>query len=406
MCYDSTMYFDPYSLEFQQNPYPTYAWLRDAAPLLWDESTRLWYVSRYEDVSALLRDRRLGRSIEHIQPSPPVPEHLAPFQRLSTYSLFDKEPPDHTRLRGLVSAVFTPKRVEALRPRIETGASSLLVAALEKGEFDLLEDVAVPLPVMVIADLLGIPEADRPRLRPWSAMIVAMYELRHTPEQEELAVQAAVELWDYLKWLADQRRRSPQDDLISALAIVSDSESGAKLSEEELIATCILLLNAGHEATVNGFGNGLYTLFRNPQQLARLQADPSIDLVRTAVEEMLRYDSPLQLFKRWVLQDMDYKGVQFRAGQQIALFFGSANRDPRKFANPDLMDITRLENAHISFGAGIHFCLGAPLARLELNVALKALLQGAPRLELVEEPVWKDSYVIRGLRELKVKAGS
>lgn len=233
-----------------------------------------------------------------------------------------------------------------------------------------------------------------------------MYELRHTPEQEELAVQAAVEFWDYLKWLADQRRRSPQDDLISALAIVSDSESGARLSEEELIATCILLLNAGHEATVNGFGNGLYALFRNPQQLAQLQTDPSIDLVRTAVEEMLRYDSPLQLFKRWVLQDMDYKGVQFRAGQQIALFFGSANRDPRKFANPDLMDITRLENAHISFGAGIHFCLGAPLARLELNVALKALLQGAPRLELVEEPVWKDSYVIRGLRELKVKAGS
>jgi len=405
------MHFDPFSIEFQKDPYPTYAWLREAAPILWDESTGLWYISRYEDVSALLRDRRLGRAMrlgtteEPFQPAPPVPEYLASFQRLSTYSLFDKEPPDHTRLRGLVSTVFTPKRVETLRPQIEAATGSLLEDALVKGEFDLLEEVATPLPVMVIADLLGIPDADRPRLRPWSAAIVAMYELNHTPAQENQAVRAAMEFWDYLKWLAEQRRRLPQDDLISALAAVSDSETGARLSEEELIATCILLLNAGHEATVNGFGNGMYALFRHPQQLELLQVNLSAELVRTAVEEMLRYDTPLQLFKRWVLQDLDYKGVQFQAGQQIALFFGSANRDPRKFADAGVMDITRPENPHISFGAGIHFCLGAPLARLELNVVLKTLIQKAPRIELVEEPAWKESYVIRGLRGLKVKAG-
>lgn len=397
------MHFDPFSIEFQANPYPTYARLRQDGPVFWHAPTHLWYFSLYEDVSALLRDRRLGRSMRHLRPEPAPPPHLAPFQRLSDFSMFDMEPPDHTRLRRLVSAVFTPRRVEALRPQVESAATALLDQALVKGTFDLLEDFAVPLPVMVIADLLGVPEADRPRLRPWSNAIVAMYELEHTPAQETAAIQAATEFWEYLRWLATERRRQPQDDLVSALAAVTDAETGAQLSESELIATCILLLNAGHEATVNGLGNGMLALFHHPAQLERLQNDPAPALIRTAVEEMLRFDTPVQLFKRWVLEDLEYKGQLFKQGEQIALFFGSANRDPAQFERPDELQIDRRDNPHISFGAGIHFCLGAPLARLELNVALGSLFQRGRRLRLVEEPTWRQSFVIRGLESLLVR---
>lgn len=397
------MRFDPFSTEFQANPYPTYARLRQDAPVFWHAPTHLWYFSLYEDVSALLRDRRLGRSMRHLRPEPAPPSQLAPFQRLSDFSMFDMEPPDHTRLRRLVSAVFTPRRVEALRPQVESAAEGLLDQALAKGTFDLLEDFAVPLPVMVIADLLGVPEADRPRLRPWSNAIVAMYELEHTPAQETAAIQAATEFWEYLAWLAAERRRKPQEDLVSALAAVTDAETGAQLSESELIATCILLLNAGHEATVNGLGNGMLALFHHPAQLERLQGDPTPVLIRTAVEEMLRFDTPVQLFKRWVLEDLEYKGQLFKQGEQIALFFGSANRDPAQFESPDELQIDRRDNPHISFGAGIHFCLGAPLARLELNVALGSLFQRGRRLRLVEEPTWRQSFVIRGLESLLVR---
>lgn len=397
------MRFDPFSTEFQANPYPTYARLRQDAPVFWHAPTHLWYFSLYEDVSALLRDRRLGRSMRHLRPEPAPPPHLAPFQRLSDFSMFDMEPPDHTRLRRLVSAVFTPRRVEALRPQVESAAEGLLDQALAKGTFDLLEDFAVPLPVMVIADLLGVPEADRPRLRPWSNAIVAMYELEHTPAQETAAIQAATEFWEYLAWLAAERRRKPQEDLVSALAAVTDAETGAQLSESELIATCILLLNAGHEATVNGLGNGMLALFHHPAQLERLQGDPTPALIRTAVDEMLRFDTPVQLFKRWVLEDLEYKGQLFKQGEQIALFFGSANRDPAQFESPDELQIDRRDNPHISFGAGIHFCLGAPLARLELNVALGSLFQRGRRLRLVEEPTWRQSFVIRGLESLLVR---
>jgi cytochrome P450 len=396
------MNFNPYTSEFQLDPYPTYSWLREEAPILWHPETCLWVISRYEDVSTLLRDRRLGRAMNAVQsPIPPV-EDLEAFQRLSAFSMFDMEPPDHTRLRRLIAQVFTPKRVEALRPQVEATSNDLLDRALALGKFDLLEDYAVPLPVQVIADLLGIPQPDRLRLRPWSAAIVAMYELSHTPEQKSQAEQAAVEFWDYLQWLAAERRRFPQDDLISALTSATDAESGARLSENELIATCILLLNAGHEATVNGFGNGMYALFEHHKQFEMLAAAPTAELVRTAVEEMLRYDSPLQLFKRWVREDLEYKGIHFQTGQQVALFFGSANRDPDRFERPDEMDITRTENPHISFGAGIHFCLGAPLARLELNTSLAALFRRAPRLRLLEAPQWRDSFVIRGLKSLQV----
>jgi cytochrome P450 len=399
------MSFDPTSAAFRRDPYPIYAELREHTPIYYDEALRMWVVSRYDDVSALLRDRRLGRSITHIKSRealglPPKDPRYAPFDRLSEHSMFDKEPPDHTRLRGLVHKAFTPRRIEDLRGHIEAIVDDLLDAAAQRAEFDLLEDFAVPLPVVVIAELLGIPAADRHRLRPWSADIVAMYELNHTPAQAERAIAAAQEFSDYLRHLARARARDPRNDLISALASVE--EAGEMLTEDELISTCVLLLNAGHEATVNVFGNGMLALFRHPAQYALLR-ERTDALAATAVEEMMRYDTPLQLFRRWVLEDLRIGDAEFTQGQEVALLFGSANRDPRRFAQPDSLDITRPENPHIAFSLGIHYCLGAPLARMELQIALRALMQRFPRLSLTNEPQFRDSYVIRGLRDLRVR---
>ncbi|MEZ4666424.1 MAG: cytochrome P450 [Anaerolineae bacterium] len=397
------MAFDPLAPDFQRNPYPYYDDLRRETPFLFYEAWKMWFVSRYDDVNTLLRDRRLGRTMDHIisreeRGLPPLPPALAPFNKLSQNSMFDKEPPEHTRLRSLVHKVFTPRRVESLRDRIESIANALLDEVAAQGEMDVLADFAVPLPVTVIAELLGVPEQDRHRLRPWSHDIVAMYELDHTPEQERQAIQAAEEFSDYLQHLAEARRTEPTDDLITALALVE--ESGDRLTMDELISTCVLLLNAGHEATVNVIGNGLHGLFSAPQQLRLLVENPQ--LTSSAIEELLRYDTPLQLFRRWVLEDMEYKGHFFKQGTELGLMFGAANRDPDRFHMPDVLDITREDNGHVSFGGGVHFCLGAPLARLELVIAFKALLRRCQNLQLLEESHFRDTYVIRGLESLKV----
>jgi cytochrome P450 len=397
------MQFDPLLPEFKRDPYPVYAVLREETPIFYHDTMRFWFISRHEDVSALLRDRRFGRSIEHIMSReevglPPRNPKYASFHKLGEHSMFDKEPPDHTRLRSLVHKVFTPRRVELLRGKIEAISNDLIDRALPNGRMDLLEDFAVPIPVTVIAELLGIPETDRHHLRPWSNDIVALYELNHTPEQAARAIAAAEDFSDYLRNLARLRKRVPQDDLITALATVE--EAGDVLTEDELISTCVLLLNAGHEATVNVMGNGMLALFKNPQQFRLLRDQPKH--LATAVEELMRYDTPLQLFRRWVLEDATYKGVEFKRGQEIALLFGSANHDPLVFAQPDKLDITRRENPHISFSLGIHYCLGAPLARLELQTALGTLLCRLPDLRLEVEPEYRDGYVIRGLKDLIV----
>jgi len=308
--------------------------------------------------------------------------------------MLDREPPDHTRLRRLVSQAFTPRRVEALRPVVERLAGELVDAFVAEGGGDLIARVAEPLPVTVIAELLGVPQADRHALRPWSAAICGMYELNPSRESAEAAVRASEEFSDYLRALARRRRDEPRDDLVSALAAVEG------LSEDELIGTCVLLLNAGHEATVNVTGNGWWSLFRNPDQLAALRSDPA--LLPTAVEELMRYDTPLQMFERWVLEDMTWGGVEFARGVEVALLFGSANHDPTVFDHPARLDLARADNPHVTFGAGIHFCLGAPLARLELEVSFATLLRRAPTMALVEEPRWKPGYIIRGLESLDV----
>jgi cytochrome P450 len=404
--------FDPWSAAFVAYPYDAYAELRESAPVCWYPPTGQWLISRYDDVNALLRDRRLGRTYLHVATHaemgrPDDPAELEPFWRVIRDGMLDREPPDHTRLRRLVSQAFTPRRVEGLRPTVQRLADELVAAFVSRGGGDLIAEVAEPLPVTVIAELLGVPESDRHLLRAWSADICGMYELNPGREAADRAVRACEEFSAYLRELARVRRAQPSDDLITALTRVVDAgvgagvDAGDRLTEDELVGTCVLLLNAGHEATVNVTGNGWWALFREPAALARLRADPS--LLPTAVDELMRYDTPLQMFERWVLEDISVRGVDIPRGSELALLFGSANHDPSVFASPERLDLGRSPNPHLSLGAGIHYCLGAPLARIELACSFGALLRAAPAMRLVREPTWKPGYIIRGLTTLDVE---
>ncbi|MET8031438.1 cytochrome P450 [Streptomyces sp. NPDC005345] len=396
--------FDPWDPAFVADPYPAYEELRARGRVHHYEPTNQWLVPRHADVSALLRDRRLGRTYQHrfthedFGRTAPPPEQ-EPFHVLNDHGMLDLEPPDHTRIRRLVSKAFTPRTVERLKPYVEGLAGELVGRLVEAGGGDLLTDVAEPLPVAVIAEMLGIPESDRAPLRPWSADICGMYELNPSEEVAARAVRASVEFTEYLRVLIEARRKEPADDLISGLIAAHDA--GDRLTEQEMISTCVLLLNAGHEATVNSTVTGWWNLFRHPAQLADLRADHT--LIPSAVEELLRYDTPLQLFERWVLDDIEIDGTTVPRGAEIAMLFGSANRDAEVFASPDTLDLSRAENPHISFSAGIHYCIGAPLARIELAASMSALLTRAPGLRLTEEPVRKPGFVIRGLEGLEVE---
>ncbi|MGX1911212.1 cytochrome P450 [Streptomyces phaeochromogenes] len=396
--------FAPWDQAFLANPYPAYADLRAQGRVHYYEPTNQWLVPHHADVSALLRDRRLGRTYQHRfthedfgRTAPPA-EH-EPFHVLNDHGMLDLEPPDHTRIRRLVSKAFTPRTVERLRPYVDGLASELVGELVEAGGGDLLKVVAEPLPVAVIAEMLGIPESERAQLRPWSADICGMYELSPSQETAEKAVRASVEFTEFLRELIAVRRKEPGDDLVSGLIAAYDE--GDRLSEQEMISTCVLLLNAGHEATVNATVNGWWALFRNPDQLAALRADRG--LVGTAVEELMRYDTPLQLFERWVLDEIEVDGTVIPRGSEVALLFGSANHDPAVFAEPEALDLSRPENPHISFSAGIHYCIGAPLARIELAASMGALLDQAPSLRLAAEPERKPNFVIRGLEGLLVE---
>ncbi|MCX4963672.1 cytochrome P450 [Streptomyces sp. NBC_00654] len=396
--------FDPWSPAFVADPYPTYAALRAGGRAHYFEPTRQWLIPHYADVSGLLRDRRLGRTYLHRfsheefgRAAPPAAHE--PFTVLNGQGLLDLEAPDHTRIRRLVSKAFTPRTVERLAPTVRRLAAELVDAFVAEGGGDLLAAVAEPLPVAVIAEMLGVPESDRALLRPWSAAICGMYELNPSEETARAAVRASADFSAYLRGLIAERRGKPGDDLISALIAAHDE--GERLSEQEMISTCVLLLNAGHEATVNTTVNGWRTLFRHPDQLEALRADHG--MLPTAVEELLRYDTPLQLFERWVLDDIEIDGTVIPRGSEVALLFGSANRDPERFARPDELDLSRPDNPHISLGAGIHYCLGAPLARVELAASFGELLRRAPEMRLAAEPEWNPGFVIRGLKELRVE---
>jgi cytochrome P450 len=401
----ATAAFTPADPAFVADPYPAYAALRDEGRVLYDPASDHWLVPHHADVNALLRDRRFGRTYLHVASHaemgrPEEPDSLGPFWYLIRNGMLDREPPDHTRLRRLVAKAFTPRMVERLRGRVQGRVDALVDGIADAGGGDLVADLAEPLSVTVIADLLGVPAADRPLLRPWSAQICGMYEVDPSEEAGRVASRAATEFSEYLRGLSRERRARPADDLVTALTQVVDG--GDQLTEDELVGTCVLLLNAGHEATVNATGIGWWQLFRHPDQLARLRADGS--LLPTAVDEVLRFDTPLQMFERWVLQDVELSGVRVPKGAELGLLFGSANRDPAAFDDPDRLDVGRDPNPHLSFGAGTHYCLGAPLGRLELELSFGTLLRRLPRLAPAEEPSWKPTYVLRGLQALRVTA--
>lgn len=387
--------------EFVENPYPFLAEMRKVGKPFWHEELGLFLAPNYEHANQVLRTRTLGRIFQPKEPS----ETWDTFNWLHADSILDSEPPKHTRLRRLVTAAFNPKKIESLRPDVERLTKQLLDSAerklAETGTFDLIADFAEPLPVKVIASMLGFPDEDEHLLRPWSQAIVKMYEVEPSEEDKEAAVNASAEFADYVHRLMLERKAKPGTDLISELAEVE--EDGEKLNTHELIATCVLLLNAGHEASVNGFGNGAVAALKVESQAQLLRSKPR-EIAATAVDEFLRFDAPLHMFDRTATEDTEIGGVTIRAGQKIASLLGSANRDETVFGNADEMDLTRDPNPHIGFGAGIHFCIGAPLARMEMTTSLPALFERFPNLELNQEPVRRPTFVLRGYEKVLVSA--
>jgi cytochrome P450 len=396
--------------EFVYDPYPQLAELRDTLPVFFDPVWNKVFFTRYDDIAALLRDRRLGRSILHAFSRdelgwPPPNPLTKDFDRFQHDHMLDNEPPKHTRLRSLMVKAFTSSRVERLRAKIQHVVDALIDRVADRGRMDLVVEFAEPIPVAVIGELLGVPEVDRHLLRPWSAKIVKLYELGYTDDQARAANQAVVEFSAYVKNLAHQRQQQPRDDLISALVRVE--EHGEVLTMEELVANCILLLNAGHEATVNGTTLGLLSLHHNPDQMAlacEAARQNNLEFFKTATEELLRYDTPLPMFERWALQDFQFNGVHLQRGMEVGLLYASGNRDPRRFHDPDGLDLTRKDNPHLTFGLGIHYCIGAPLARLELQVAFATLLRRLPEIRVGKEPVeYTGGFIIRGHKAMPVE---
>lgn len=397
--------FTPSDPAFISNPYPVLNEIREAAPGFRNPITGQWTITRFADVHETLRDRRLGRAYthrySHSEVGRPEPDpRWASFHQHEEWSLLCLEPPDHTRIRRLVAKVFTPRAVASLRPQIERFADELLDRCADLGTFELLSDYAQPYSVAVICSMLGVPRSDTQLLLDWSHAIVKMYELSTTDEVRAAANTAAAEYIAYTKALIAEKRTAPDGLLVSELVRVEDE--GDVLTEDEIVSTTMVLLEAGHEATVNTLGNGLRALMLHRDQWLRLTAGEVP--AKVAIEELLRWDSPLQLFERWVLEEgVEIAGQPLRVGEEVAMLFGAAQRDPRRFADPDRFDVGRGDTAHIGFGGGIHFCVGAPLARQELEVSLAGLVQRFPGLTLAEQPDYQPNFVIRGLRALHLQ---
>jgi cytochrome P450 len=397
---------DPSDPAFLADPYPTLGRLREAAPVFYDAERERWFVTRHEDVRACLRDKRLGRNFRQVMSPeeigvPPLDPRWQAFWDSERWSLLWLEPPDHTRIRKLVAAAFTPRAVEALREPSQELALELLEPLAEAGEMELLYDYAQPYSIAVICRMLGVP-LDRHRdLLDWSHRMVKMYEFDVPLEAATAANQAAADFRDYVVELIRERRANPRDDMVTAL--VEARVNGEQLTEDEIVSTVIVLLNAGHEATVNTLGNGTLAFARHPQQWRRVVSGEVP--AATAIEELIRFDPPLQLFERWVLTDDFAIGdVAIPRGARISMLFGSANRDPRVFEHPDEFDVGR-ENAaqHIGFGGGIHVCIGAPLARIELEASVDVLRRCWPDFQLTEEPRRTGAFVIWGLEGLRLR---
>jgi cytochrome P450 len=391
---------------FFGDPYATYERIRAVTPVfLWKEHG-FWCFLDAADVGLVLRDRRFGRELLPLAggtpPPDPGPGHLAAWAAVNRNSMLEREPPVHTRLRTLVSRAFVSRNIERLRPRVEALAHRLIDAFEADGRTELIRSYATPIPVTVIAELLGVPAELAPRLLDWSHRMVAVYQLGHSRSDEDGAESATREFSDFLKAFVAERRSRPADDLITLL--LEAEAAGDRLSEDELIGTCILLLNAGHEATVHAIGNSVKTLLKEGTDTAAAFAGAAS--TEAAVEECLRFDPPLHLFCRYAQEDLEVAGVSLLRGDQVALLYGAANRDPARFANAHVFDPSRPPAGgaagHAAFGGGIHFCLGAPLARLELQMALPILFKRLPGLRLDGRPKYRDNYHFHGLRELRV----
>jgi cytochrome P450 len=386
---------------FVADPYEQLKALREIGKPVWHEGMQIFLAARHSDANDVFRNKSLGRIFTDKSPE----FEWETFNWLHSDSILDSEPPKHTRLRSLVAKAFNRNKIEGMRPAVERITQQLLDAIDEKvksGEsFDLIADYAEPLPVKIIADLLGFPESEEHLLRPWSQSIVKMYEVNPSEQYQIEAKKAAGEFAEYVRNLAEHRKTNPGQDLITDLAMVE--ENGEKLNSHELVATCVLLLNAGHEASVNAFGNGMVAALERPDQ-AELLRKNSRAITETALEEFMRFDAPLHLFERTATIDTELGGVKIEKGQKIAALIGSANRDSSVFEKADEMDLTRDPNPHIGFGAGIHFCLGAPLARLEMSVSLPALWEKYPNMQLAGDPVRRPTFVLRGYESVSISA--
>jgi cytochrome P450 len=388
-----TLQQSPTDPAFVQDPYPFYERARSSGAFFHWADYQTVATPSAAACNAIFRDRRFGRE------APPeramqIPPHLAPFYAVEAHSMLELEPPRHTRLRGLVLRAFTSRRIAALAPEIET-LTHQLIDALPQGDFDLLPHFAQKLPVIIIARLLGVPETMSEDLLRWSNAMVGMYMAGRDRAREDRAVAATEAFVAFLRAYVEKRRRDPRDDLITAL-IAAEAE-GEKLSTDELISTCILLLNAGHEATVHTIGNGVKTLLENRATITPENAE-------TCVEEILRFDPALHIFTRWAYEEVEMMGHTFQRGDQVSLLLAAANRDPQSWDDPAQFQPTRKPKAHVSFGGGLHFCVGAPLARLELQIALPILFQRLPKLRLQATPSYADVYHFHGLKSLILRA--
>lgn len=383
------------------DPYPLLARWRTRGPLLRADDGR-WVATHHASVSATLRHRSLGRIWSDWEPA----QQMEPFNTLHRHQLMENEPPEHTRMRRLLAGAFAKGHVERMRPRIETLADAMLDELDPSGPVDVLAEYAEPMPVYVIADLLGVPREDHVRLRAWSQAIVHMYEQGVDEATRAAAVRASTDFADYVREVIEMRRAAPGEDLVSDL--IAERDEGGGFSDDELVATVVLLLNAGHEASVNAFGNGLHALLTHPDQLQRVVSGEVPAAV--ALEELLRFDAPLQLFERTATADVEIAGTTVRAGETVACLMGSANRDAAVFGDDprtgaDAFDVSRDPNPHVGFGLGRHFCLGAPLARVELENTLRRLLARFPGISPAAPPPRRPTWVLRGLEALEVDLG-
>jgi len=391
--------FNPFAPEFHADPYPTYRLLRERDPVH-QMPMGAWILTRYDDVVATLKDSRLGRA--------GFEAFLAAVYGAGNEdipmpaSMLFRDPPDHTRLRSLVSRAFTPRVIEGLRPRISAIVEVLLDRVQERGRMDVIADLAYPLPVTVISEMLGVPSGDHELIKQWSADIARGLDAIGMPVDPEVVGRASRgrrALGEYFRGLIPERRRQPRDDLLTSLIAAEDQ--GDRLTEGELLSTCVLLYVAGHETTVNLIGNGLLALLQHPGELARLRNHP--ELSSSAIEELLRYDGPVQRTGRTAHEDLELGGRHIPKGSMVVSVIGAANRDPEHFPDPDRLDIGRRDNRHVAFGFGLHFCLGAPLARLEGQIALGGLLRRFGHLELeTDRLTWRQSSTLRGLAALPV----